>query len=38
MRGPLSPDFASLHPGYKGEEFYGAGIDSRLEMLRPRMS
>lgn len=28
-----------LHPGYdSGEEFYGAGIDSRLEMLRPRMS
>ena len=28
-----------LRPGYKaGENYYGAGIDSRLEMLRPRMS
>ena len=27
-----------LHPGYGRKNYYGAGIDSRLEMLRPRMS
>ena len=37
--GAAVPDFASLHPGYEPEKnYYGAGIDSRLEMLRPRMS
>jgi hypothetical protein len=36
-----SPDFACAPSGlrhYGGENYYGAGIESRLEMLLPRMS
>lgn len=34
-----NPDVAFVHPGFgPGENYYGAGIESRLEMLLPRMS
>ena len=38
-RSEMDPGCRFAHPGYDfGENYYGAGIDSRLEMLRPRMS